>query len=75
MERNEGLGCVPVKGASVWVKDGVSQKGNAYKYFEIVVDANCPNDYLVNFNIRFTYENGMDENQASSAVRMGLGGQ
>ena len=30
------------------------------KYFEIVVDANCPNDYLVNFNIRFTYTNGLD---------------
>ncbi len=29
-------------------------------YFEIVVDANCPNDYLVNFNIRYTYKNGMD---------------
>ncbi|MBO5970790.1 MAG: S8 family serine peptidase [Clostridia bacterium] len=31
------------------------------KYFEIVVDANCPNDYLVNFNIRFTYTNGLDD--------------
>lgn len=31
------------------------------KYFEIVVSPDCPNDYLVNFNIRFTYENGMDE--------------
>jgi len=30
------------------------------QYFEIVVDANCHNDYLVNFNIRFTYENGLD---------------
>ena len=30
------------------------------KYFEIVVDEDCPNDYLVNFNIRFTYENGLD---------------
>ncbi|MBR2387606.1 MAG: S8 family serine peptidase [Clostridia bacterium] len=30
------------------------------QYFEIVVDANCPNDYLVNFNIRFTYTNGLD---------------
>ena len=30
------------------------------KYFEIVVDADCPNDYLVNFNIRFTYTNGLD---------------
>ncbi len=32
------------------------------KYFKIVVDANCPNDYLVNFNIRFTYTNGLDFN-------------
>lgn len=30
------------------------------KYFEIIVSADCPNDYLVNFNVRFTYENGMD---------------
>ena len=32
------------------------------KYFEIIVDEDCPNDYLVDFNIRFTYENGLDEN-------------
>ncbi len=32
------------------------------KYFEIVVSADCPNDYLVDFNIRYTYTNGMDEN-------------
>ncbi len=31
------------------------------KYFEIVVSPDCPNDYLANFNIRFTYKNGMDE--------------
>ena len=31
-------------------------------FFEIVVSNNCPNDYLVNFNIRFTYRNGLDEN-------------
>ena len=31
------------------------------KYFEIVVSPDCPNDYLVTFNIRFTYENGLDE--------------
>ncbi len=30
------------------------------KYFEIKVSADCPNDYLANFNIRYTYENGMD---------------
>ena len=31
------------------------------KYFEIVVSPDCPNDYLVDFNIRYTYTNGMDE--------------
>ena len=31
------------------------------QYFEIIVDGNCPNDYLVDFNIRFTYENGLDD--------------
>ena len=31
------------------------------KYFEIVVSGDCPNDYLVNFNIRFTYKNGLDD--------------
>ena len=31
------------------------------EYFEIIVDPNCPNDYRVDFNIRFTYENGLDE--------------
>ena len=30
------------------------------KYFEIIVSADCPNDYLVDFNIRFTYTNGLD---------------
>ncbi len=30
------------------------------KYFEILVDADCPNDYLANFHIRYTYKNGLD---------------
>lgn len=30
------------------------------KYFEILVSPDCPNDYLTVFNIRFTYENGLD---------------
>ncbi len=35
------------------------------KYFEIVVSPDCPNDYLVSFNIRFTYENGMNEDDST----------
>lgn len=31
------------------------------KYFEIVVDSDCPNSYLATFNLHFTYENGLDE--------------
>lgn len=31
------------------------------KYFEIIVSADCPNDYLVDFNICYTYKNGLDE--------------
>lgn len=29
--------------------------------FVIEVDDDCPNDYLANFNIHFTYENGLDD--------------
>ena len=32
------------------------------KYFEIVVSESCPNDYLSNFNIHFSYRNGLDVN-------------
>ncbi|MBR2413901.1 MAG: S8 family serine peptidase [Clostridia bacterium] len=39
-----------------------SERESGDKYFEIVVDADCPNDYLADFNIRYTYKNGMDEN-------------
>lgn len=38
-----------------------SVRESGEKYFEIVVSDDCPNDYLVDFNIRYTYENGMDE--------------
>lgn len=34
---------------------------NSTDYFEIIVSPDCPNDYLADFNIRFTYENGLDE--------------
>ena len=36
------------------------------KYFEIVVSPDCPNDYLADFNIRFTYENGLDEKDTTN---------
>ena len=38
------------------------RESGAEKYFEIIVSNDCPNDYLVNLNIRFTYKNGMDSN-------------
>lgn len=30
-------------------------------YFEIIVSEDCPNEYVADFNIEFTYKNGMDE--------------
>lgn len=36
------------------------------KYFEIIVDSECPNDYLTDFNIRYTYKNGMDEKDTTT---------
>lgn len=30
-------------------------------YFEVVVADNCPNDYLADFNVHFTYKNGLDD--------------
>jgi len=41
------------------------------KYFEIVVSEDCPNSYLADFNVRITYENGLDENDKT--VYEGLG--
>lgn len=35
------------------------------KYFEFIVADNCPNSYLVNFNLNFTYQNGLDEKDAA----------
>ncbi len=42
------------------------------KYFEIEVSADCPNDYLVNFNIRYTYENGLDEEDTTAYAGEGV---
>lgn len=36
------------------------------KYFEIQVSGDCPNDYLVNFNLRFTYQNGLNEEDTTT---------
>lgn len=36
------------------------------KYFEIKVSSDCPNDYLVDFNIRYTYTNGMDSKDTTT---------
>lgn len=36
------------------------REANAEQYFEILVDENCPNDYLANINVKFNYTNGMD---------------
>ena len=36
------------------------------EYFEIVVSPDCPNDYLVDFNIRFTYTNGLDKDDKAA---------
>lgn len=30
-------------------------------HFEIIVSEDCPNEYICDFNINFTYKNGMDE--------------
>ncbi len=35
------------------------------KYFEIMVSADCPNDYLVDFDISFEYKNGLDEKDSN----------
>ena len=38
-----------------------SVRESGQQYFEIQVSGDCPNDYLVDFNIRYTYTNGMDD--------------
>lgn len=48
-----------------------SVRESGEQYFEIIVDGNCPNDYLVNFNIRFTYRNGLDEKDEAAYAGAG----
>ena len=43
-----------------------SERESGDKYFEIAVNSDCPNDYFVDFNIRYTYKNGMDENDKTA---------
>ena len=43
-----------------------SERESGDKYFEIAVSPDCPNDYLVDFNIRYTYKNGMDVSDKST---------
>ena len=42
------------------------------KYFEIVVSEDCPNAYKADFNIRYTYGNGLDENDAAEYSGAGV---
>lgn len=41
------------------------REANETQYFEIKVSGDCPNDYLVNFNVKFSYTNGMDNNDVT----------
>lgn len=42
------------------------------KYFEIMISKDCPNDYLVDFNIHYTYKNGLDDADFSSYRGAGI---
>lgn len=36
------------------------------KYFEVEVSPDCPNDYLIDFDISFEYQNGLDEKDTTT---------
>ena len=36
------------------------------QYFEIVVSPDCPNDYITDFNIYFTYKNGLNDKDTTN---------
>ena len=42
------------------------------EYFEITIASNCPNDYLADFNIHFSYTNGLDENDTKTYSGSGV---
>ena len=41
-------------------------------YFEIVVSDDCPNDYLSDINVHYSYKNGLDENDHQAYVDNGM---
>ena len=41
-------------------------------YFEIKVSSDCPNDYMANINVRFTYNNGLDNQDLTTYSDDGL---
>lgn len=63
-----------IKNDSVTLSDiGTYSVREAYEdqYFEIVVSSDCPNDYLVDLNVHFTYENGLDESDTTIYTETG----
>lgn len=57
------IGTYSVRNCEKLYKDGVLIGTSLY--FEIQVSNSCPNDYLANFNIHFTYRNGLDKNDTT----------
>ena len=53
------IGTYSVRDGGKIYTDGVVT--NVTKCFVIEVDEDCPNDYLADFNVHFTYKNGLDE--------------
>lgn len=42
------------------------------EYFEITIASNCPNDYLADFNIHFSYTNGLDAKDTKTYYGSGV---
>ncbi len=57
------IGTYSVRDCEKLYKDGVLVGTSLY--FEIQVSNSCPNDYLTDFNIHFTYRNGLDKNDTT----------
>ena len=41
------------------------------QYFEIVVDKDCPHDYICDFNLNYTYRNGLDGTDSTNYTGTG----